>query len=249
MLTSNRVRILILGIVAAGAILAGQSRAESEPLTLYTENYGNLSYSLRGQSHEHSGEWISGSAVNFVSDLLRLSGVDYRLKLRQWAVGYERALEKPNTAVFSAVRPEPGEARDDLYWIGPIARDDWALYVWRDRPVTIRSVEDLRNLRVGGYRDAPSTEYLMSLGIEVSTLDDDRLNPWRLKHDLIDVWITSNHKAYKLAFEEGHPDIMEALHLNRVDLFLALNPDTPPEVLGRLDQAYRTMIDRGRRWD
>ncbi len=240
---------LVVGIILSAVILVGRSNANDEILSVYTENYGNLSFSIRGQKHEHSEEWISGSAVNFVSDLLRLSGVDYRLKLRQWAVSYERALERPNSAVFSAVMPESADDRDDFYWVGPIARDDWALYVWRDRPVVIHSVDDLRDLRVGGYRDAPSTEYLMSLGIEVSTLEDDRLNPWRLKHDLIDVWITSHHKAYKLAFEEGHPDIIEAMHLNTVDLYLALNPRTSPEVLGRLDRAYQTMIERGRRWD
>ena len=239
----------VTALITAELLLAIPGHAQTEPLTLYTENYGNLSYSTRGQSYEHSADYISGSAVTFVSDLLHLSGIDYRLKLRQWAVGYERAQEKPNNAVFSAVRPELGEGRNDFHWIGPIALDDWALYIWRDRPVTINSIDDLRSLRVGGYRNAPSTEYLVSLGIDVSTLDNDRLNPWRLKHDLIDVWITSRHKAYKLAFEEGHPDIVEALHLDSVELYLALNPRTPPEVLDRLDSAYRTMVRHGRRWD
>lgn len=232
---------LIIGIVAIGL-----AQAEEKPLVLYTENFGGFSYSTRGEPYEHSREWISGTAVSFVQDLLRLSDTEYRLKLRQWAVGYERARERANTAVFSAVKPTQQD--DGFYWIGPIARDEWALYTRRGNPLTITSLDDLRTLRVGGYRDSASSEYLRLQGIEVSELENDRVNPWRLKHDLIDVWVTSTHNAYKLAFEEGHPDIMEAMRFRTVDLYLALNRQTDPAIAQSLDEAYRSMIIKGRRW-
>lgn len=221
------------------------SQAESgTDIYLYTENYGRYNYSLNGRDFEHWRDDIGGSSTELVKAIMAESGLSYRLRLRTWRVGYERTLERPNYGLFSTARTE---SREQLFdWVGPIAQYSWVLFKYSDNDLLINSIDELKNLRVGGYEDDAATLFLQEAGIEVSTLPNDSLNPQRLAQDQIDVWIASDASAYQLAQQAGYPDIEPAFVIRTVDMYLAMNPDTDPAKLQRLHDAYdRVMAGRG----
>ncbi|WP_108125825.1 substrate-binding periplasmic protein [Saccharospirillum mangrovi] len=229
---------LLLGLLSLS--LRAETLAE---LYLYTENYGGYNYSLHGRDFEHWREDIGGSSTDLVKAILAESGLSYRLRLRTWSVGYERTLERPNYGLFSTARTE---SREDLFaWIGPIAQYNWILFKYAGNDLNIESIDDLNGLRIGGYEDDAATLFLQEQGFTVSTLPNDSLNPQRLAHDQIDVWIASDASAYQLAEAAGFPDIEPALTIRTVDMYLAMNPQTDPIKLRRLQRAYeRVMAQR-----
>lgn len=237
---------LILSLLCALALTPPWAAAETtDPvkLYLYTENYGQFNYSLHGADYEHRRDDIGGVSTAFVKEMMAETGFDYRMRLRTWRVGYERTLERPYYGLFSTARTAQ---REDLFaWVGPIAQYNWIIFKYQGSDVRVASLDDLRSLRVGGYDNSATTLYLQDQGIEVSTLPNDSLNPQRLAQDQIDVWIASDASAYELANESGYPEIEPAWVIRTVDMYLAMNRDTPEPVLERLHQAYRTVSQRG----
>ena len=73
-------------------------------LYIYTENYGNYNYSLSGRDYEHWRDDIGGTSTEVVKALLADAGYDYRMRLRNWGVGYGRTLERPYYGIFSTAR-------------------------------------------------------------------------------------------------------------------------------------------------
>lgn len=206
-------------------------------LTLLTENYGDFNYSLQGREFEHKESFIGGRSTDFIKELMARTDISYRMKLRTWAVSYRRALNRPNYGVFSASRTE---ARENLFkWIGPIGQYEIALFARADSDVRINSIEDVRTLTVGGYNGSAATNLLEQQGVIVSKLRNDSLNPKRLHDDLIDVWVASDANAFALANETGYPDIKKVFVLKTSELYLAMNPNSDPDILTALESAYR----------
>ncbi|GGX58190.1 substrate-binding periplasmic protein [Saccharospirillum salsuginis] len=231
--------LLCLSTLLGWSIFAHAEDDDATKLYLYTENYGAYNYSLNGRDYEHWGEDIGGTSTDFVKTLMAESGLDYRMRLRTWRVGYQRTLDRPNYGLFSTARTDQ---REDLFeWVGPIAQYNWIVFRYKDSGVKVNSLEDLRSLRVGGYDNSATTLYLQDQGIDVSTLPNDSLNPQRLAQGQIDVWIASDVSAYRLAEDAGFADIEPAWVLRTVDMYLAMNKETPKPVLDRLHAAYETV--------
>ena len=206
-------------------------------LTLLTENYGEFNYSLRGRDFEHQENFIGGRSTDFVKEMMSKTDISYRMKLRSWAVSYKRAVTRPNYGVFSASRTE---AREHLFkWIGPIGRYEIALFAKEASDIQITSLDDIRGLRVGGYKGSAATNLLEDQGIEVSKLPNDSLNPKRLHDDLIDVCVASDANAFALARETGYSNIKKVYVLKTSELYLALNPETDADILEALEAAYQ----------
>lgn len=238
--------LLGLSIMLLGPLLSiAQETSEipSERLLLFTENYGSYNYSLNNRDYEHWRDDIGGTSTEMVKAIMADAGIDYRMRLRTWRVSYGRALERPYHGVFSTARTEQ---REELFhWIGPIAQYNWILFKYAGSDLDIQSIEDLRTLRVGGFDNSATTLFLEAQGISVSTLPSDTLNPQRLARGQIDVWIASDVNAQALADEAGFPNIEPALVVRTVDMYLAMNPQTPAPLLQRLEQSYQNVLRNG----
>lgn len=212
-------------------------------LTLLTENYGSYNYSLQGREYEHKGEHIGGSSADFIKKLLNHAEIPYKMKLRTWRVSYERALTRANYGVFSTGRTE---LREDLFeWVGPIARYNWVVMVKKDSPLTIEDLDDLRGLKVGGYKNDAVTEFVQSKGIDVAALPNESPNPRLLHENLIDVWVTSDVNAWTVAEAAGYTDIEVAYVMRTVDMYLAMNKETEPDWLAQLHDSYKDLVEAG----
>jgi len=216
--------------------IATLAHAEDLPkVYLYTENYGTFNYALDGGNYAHFRDDIGGTSTEIVKMMFAEAGIDYRLRLRTWSVSYERALERPNYGVYSTARTE---LREDLFhWVGPVGQYNWILMAKPGHTLNIQSLEDIRDLRIGGYEGDAATSYLQNEGFTVSTLPNESLNAQRLHQDLIDVWITSDINGYKLAEEAGY-EVEEAYRIRTLQLYLAMNKESDPRVLEQLQQAY-----------
>lgn len=213
---------------------------EPVKLSLYTENFGDFNYSLQGRDYEHWRDDIGGTSTATVKALLEETNFDYRMRLRTWSVGYERALDRPYNGIFSTTRTPQ---REDIFeWVGPIARESWVIYRYKGSDIQVNSLDDLRTLRVGGYASSATSLFLKDNNVEVSTLPTDNLNPQRLAQNQIDVWIASDATAYQLAEASGYPDIEPAWVIKTFDLYLAMNKETPRPVLDELHRAYEVVM-------
>ncbi|MHA7880486.1 MAG: substrate-binding periplasmic protein [Saccharospirillum sp.] len=233
----------LLGLCLSLAIPFAFAQDALPRINLYTENYGDFNYTLDGRDFAHFRDDIGGESTEVVKQMFERAGIDYRLRLRAWSVSYERALERPNYGVYSTARTE---FREDLFeWIGPVGQYSWILLKRAGNPLDINSLNDLRNLRIGGYEGDAATTFLQNEGLNVSTLPNESLNAQRLAQDQIDVWVTSDVNGYKIAEESGFNNVEEAYRLRTVGLYLAMNPATNPTVLSRLRAAYDELIASG----
>lgn len=226
-------------------LFAFSAIAEDElpKIYLYTINYGDFHFSMSGRDYEHWREDIGGSATEIVKKLMDESDLEYRMRLRVWSVSYGRTLNRPNHGVFTTARTASRE--DKFHWIGPVGQYNWILLSRSGSNLNINRLEDIRGLRIGGYQGDAATTFLQEQGYEVSTLPDESLNAQRLAQDQIDVWITSDINGYKVAEETGYPEVEEAFRIRTVGLYLAMNPETDPRALTRLEQSYQSLLERG----
>lgn len=227
-------------------VVLATSTTADDRLTLYTSSNGVFSHSVNGREFEHHTDMITGMAVQFVKDLFFEANVEYDMKLRDLSVGVRRVNSESNVGFFAMSREN--ETENNLIWIGPIARDYWALYKTRQSTVNVTSLNDLSNYDVGVQKDSAVALFLTESGVNLRVESSDRVNPYRLNYGLIDLWATSRSSAFKLAFETGFPEIMEAKELSHIELYLALNSSVDPIIVDRLTKAYDAMIIKGRKW-
>lgn len=234
---------LLIGLSLIVAFPAALADNHLPRINLYTENYGDFNYSLDGRDFAHFRNDIGGESTEVVKLMFDRAGVDYRMRLRAWSVSYERALERPNHGVFSTGRTE---FRENLFeWIGPVGQYSWILLKRSGNPLTVNSLEDIRNLRIGGYQGDAATTYLENQGFNVSALPNESLNAQRLVQNQIDVWVTSDVNGFKIAEETGFSQVEEAFRIRTVGLYLAMNPLSHAEVLSRLHDAYDELVASG----
>lgn len=227
-------RFLKLGLTLLVLTLARPLAAQD--LIFNTEEYPPFNYT--GDNGE-----IAGVATEVVRELLARTGVRATIRLLPWTRAYTEALNLPHVCVFSTSRTEE---RETLFrWVGPLVRNDWVVYALEDSPVRVESLDDLRTLRVGGYRDDATSVYLQSQGITVSEAPNDRLNARKLAAGRIDVWASGRFLAPYYARVEDIGPLRPLLSLREVDMALACNPAVPDTVIGPLQEALVDMHEDG----
>ncbi len=157
---------------------------------------------------------------------------------------YNRVLRNSNEEIFSTTRTEE---REHLFkWVGPIATNTWTVFALKDRHIKIKSEEDLKAYKIGGYRQSATSSYLKNLGLPVSELESDETNPRRLVEGMIDLWASGNLVGMYRAKAKGYSELIELVYtLKDVDLYLALNKSFPDEVVAKLNLELNQMRDTG----
>ena len=150
-------------------VLAGAVRAEVDPsytVVLLTENFPPYNMAVNGKNFAQE-ENINGIAVDIVKEMFKRAGVQYNLTLRfPWDRIYKLALEKPGYGVFVTARlPE----REALFkWVGPIGPDDWVLLGKADSSITLNSLDEAKQYKVGAYKGDAIAEHLVEKGLSRS---------------------------------------------------------------------------------
>ncbi|MBB1518963.1 substrate-binding periplasmic protein [Aquipseudomonas guryensis] len=237
---------LLVALLGVSLLYVGAARAELDEnysVILMTENFPPYNMATNDKNYARE-ENLKGIAVEVVREMFKRAGINYHMTLRfPWARIYKLALEKPNHGVFVAARlPE----REKLFkWVGPIGPDDWVMLAKADSPITINSLEQAKQYRIGAYKGDAIAEHLLAQGLEPLTSFRDQENARKLQEGKIDLWATGDPAGRYLAKQEGVTGLKTVLRFETAELFLALNPETPDEVVQKLQQELDKMRQEG----
>jgi len=234
----------LLGNITLCATLLGWALGvqSEEPLRLFTEVFPPYSMAVDGSSHARSAEEVTGFAVEIVKELVNRADVPCTLELVPWKRAYEQALTIPNNGVFSTTRTAQ---REELFqWVGPIAENNWVFMGLQDSPIVLQTLDDAREYRVGGYLEDAIADYLVEQGLDVDYVANDVLNVRKLAKGRIDLWPVVQLKGPELAQSEGVA-VKEIFVIKRTEMALALNKQTDPAVVARLQLVLDGMHEDG----
>jgi len=212
-------------------------------IVLLTENFPPFNMAADGKNYA-ADQNISGINAEIVREMFRRAGINYSLTLRfPWERIYKQVLEHPDQGLFSTTyTPE----REPLFkWVGPLASTGWVLLAPPDSPLRLSSLDQARQYRVGAYKNDAVSQHLESKGFEPLNSLRDKENISKLMKGQIDLWATTDPVGLYLAKQEGVTGLTTVLRFNDAQLFLALNKDTPDEVVSRLQKALNEMREDG----
>jgi polar amino acid transport system substrate-binding protein len=235
--------MFLIRFVTILALSCGLSLARAESLVLLTENLPPFNMSVTGNNFARDDN-VTGISADILRAVCERAGVECQLILRfPWQRVYQQTLDDAGYGLFSTARTAE---REKLFkWVGPIASNDWVLFAKGDSAIQLGSLEDARRYRIGGYKDDAKTQFLLDKGIEVQTALRDAENVRKLERGQIDLWVTSDQAGRFVARQEGVESLKVVQHLYRADLYLALNRQTPDELVQKLQRTLDSLRAEG----
>lgn len=236
------VRLIALMLALFGS-LASVPASASEKLYLYTENFPPYNMSATGRAFEHNENSIDGICTEMVKAILQTTDLDYVIKLRNWDYGYNRALDKKNHGIFCTTFTEE---REPLFnWVGPLTKNLWTIFAASGTNLKIDKLEDTKGMLYAGYRNDVMTEYLLERGYKVSAMESDDINPKRLELGQVDLWIADRLAGPYFASQQDVEGLQPIYSFNDTELYLAMNPGTPDEVMKKLTDGLEKIKSNG----
>ena len=235
--------MFLLRFVTILALSCGLSLARAEPLVLLTENLPPFNMSASGNNFARDDN-VTGISADILRAVCERAEVDCQLILRfPWQRVYQQTLDDAGYGLFSTARTSE---REKLFkWVGPIASNDWVLFAKGDSTIQLGALEDARRYRIGGYKGDAKTQFLLDKGIEVQTALRDTENVRKLERGQIDLWVTSDQAGRFVARQEGMENLKVVQQLHKADLYLALNLQTPDELVQKLQRALDSLRAEG----
>jgi len=236
-------RILAAMLLTFVAVSAKGALPNDYKIVLLTENFPPFNMAADGKNYAADRN-ISGINAEIVREMFKRAGISYELTLRfPWERIYNQVLDHPNQGLFSTTyTPE----REPLFkWVGPLASTGWVLLAPAGSPLRLSSLDQAKQYRIGAYKDDAVSQHLESKGFEPLNSLRDQENVGKLLKGQIDMWATTDPVGPYLAKQEGVSGLTTVLRFNDAQLFLALNKDTPDEVVSRLQQALNQMKGDG----
>lgn len=237
---------LLTACLAACLFFAGAAQAEIPShyrMVLLTENFPPYNMAINGKNFAQEDN-IDGIAVDIIREMFKRAGIQYNLTLRfPWDRIYKLALEKPGYGVFVTARlPE----RENLFkWVGPIGPDDWVLLAKSDSAISLSSLDEAKQYKVGAYKGDAIAEHLQEKGLQPITALRDQENAKKLMAGQIDLWATGDPAGRYLAKQEGISGLKTILRFDSAELYLALNKEVPDEVVQKLQSELDKMRQEG----
>jgi polar amino acid transport system substrate-binding protein len=238
-----RYAILLVGLLLGMTATAHAELPDTYRVILQTESFPPFSFSPDHKKFAR-GDKIQGIGADTVRDMFDRAGIAYRMTLRSpWSRIYGDTLNSPNHGLFSIVRTE---ANDALFkWVGPLAHYDNVLLSTSGRELKLKSLEQAAAYKVGVYRNGAVNTYLESQGLSADDTLSEQDNVQRLLKGDIDLWATAEPSWRYYAKQMGVGGLETALVFHTSEVFLALNRDTPDEVVERLQDALNEIIGEG----
>ena len=236
----------LLVLASAAVLLSNNVPAAESPATdlvLLTENFPPYNMAKNGKNFAQD-ENINGIATDIVREMFKRADITYSLTLRfPWERVYKLALEKPGYGVFVMARlPD----RENLFkWVGPIGPDDWIMLAKADSKISLETLEQASQYRIGAYKGDAIAETLTKQGLKPIVVLRDQDNAKKLVNGQIDLWATGDPAGRYLARQEGVNGLKTVLRFNSAELYLALNKDVPDTTVAKLQAALDQLRKEG----
>jgi polar amino acid transport system substrate-binding protein len=212
-------------------------------VVLLTENFPPFNMSVDDKNFARD-DGIDGISAEIVRAMFKRAKIDYSLSLRfPWDRLYRLTLDKPSYGLFSTTfTPE----RQPLFkWVGPLAKTGWVLLAAPGNTLSVASLKEAAQYKVGAYKNDAVSQHLESQGLTPINALRDQENVKKLISGKIDLWATTDPVGRYLAKQEGVSGLTTVLRFNEAELYLALNKDTPDEVVQRLQKALDELRSEG----
>ncbi|HAW23343.1 MAG TPA: amino acid ABC transporter substrate-binding protein, partial [Pseudomonas sp.] len=109
----------------------------------------------------------------------------------------------------------------------------------------LTSLEQAKGYTIGAYKSSAVSQRVEAQGLTPVNSLRDQENLQKLLSGTIDLWATSDPVWRYYARQEGVGALNTVLVFNSAPLYLALNKDTPDEVVTRLQNALDEMKTEG----
>lgn len=233
--------------LALGLLFAvGMARAElpaDYKMVLLTENFPPFNMAVDDKNFARD-DGIDGISADIVREMFKRAGIDYTLTLRfPWDRLYRLTLDKPNYGLFSTTFT--AERQPLFKWVGPLAKTGWVLLAAPGNDIRVSSLKEAAQYRIGAYKNDAVSQHLESQGLEPINALRDQENVKKLVRGQIDLWATTDPVGRYLAKQEEVSGLSTVLRFNEAELYLALNKDTPDEVVQRLQKALDELRSEG----
>lgn len=187
---------------------------------------------------EDAGGRIHGLAADKVHALLKRVHQPYKMQTLPWKQAFDLAKSQRDTCVFSTTRTLDRESI--FHWVGPIGYSDWTMYALSARGYKFKFMSDLSALKIGSYQGDIRDAFLRQNGFKPDAAANDSLNLDRLLQKKIDVWVSDRFTASgMIARRHLQQEVVPVFSFNRVDLYLACNPETQK---GLVDSLNKTLL-------
>lgn len=239
-------RLLTSTLLLGLSLIATAARAElpaDYKVVLLTENFPPFNMAVDDKNFARD-EGIDGISADVVREMFKRAGIGYTLSLRfPWDRLYKLTLEKPNYGLFSTtMTPE----RKPLFkWVGPLAQTGWVLLAAPGSTLKVSSLKEAGKFTIGAYKNDAVSQHLESQGMKPINALRDQENVKKLTGGQIELWATTDPVGRYLAKQEGVGNLTTALRFSEAELYLALNKDTPDEVVQRLQKALDELKAEG----
>lgn len=230
------------------AALFGSSAVRAEipagySMVLLTENFPPYNMASNDKNFAQE-ENIRGIATELVREMYRRAGIPYSMTLRfPWDRIYKLALSNPGYGVFVTARLP--EREQSFKWVGPLGPDDWIMLARADSPIILETLDQARPYRIGAYKGDAIAQSLAERDMRPIVALRDQDNAGKLLGGQIDLWATGDPAGRYLARLEGVTGLKTVLRFNSAELSLALNKETPQEVVDSLQRALDDMRREG----
>ena len=221
-------------------LLPGWLCAQSVPsVMVMTEDLPPFNFMEDGQ--------ITGISTEVVRHVFHDAGVAMTqgdIQLYPWARAYHIIKYTPETALFSMARTDE---REDLFsWVGPLLNVTIGVVAKKDRKIDIRTIDDFKHYRIGTVRDGAPEQLLIKAGVPLKNLERLALpeqNIRKLSADRIDLFVFNIQTIQYMMVKLGiNPTDYETVYmLKNPILYLALNKNTDPDLIDRLQQSLDKM--------
>ncbi len=233
---------LLFGLVLSAFAAHAELPADYK-VVLLTENFPPFNMSVDDKNFARD-DGIDGISAEVVRAIFKRANIDYSLSLRfPWDRLYRLTLDKPNYGLFSTTfTPE----RQPLFkWVGPLAKTSWVLLAAPGNNLSVASLKEAAQYQVGAYKNDAVSQHLESQGLKPINALRDQENIKKLISGKIDLWATTDPVGRYLAKQDGVSGLTTVLRFNEAELYLALNKDTPDEVIERLQKALDELRAEG----
>ena len=217
--------------------------ARGEGLTFYTEVHAPHTMVAPGRNA------MSGFSFDLLTEAARRAHVQVSIVTTvPWARAQAMVAEplQQDACLFALTQTPERLAR--FQWIGPLNRARWTLFARDDFKATLRTLDDARPYRIGGYNMDARTLYIVGLGgFKVDAAPDDRVNPLKLAAGRIDLWISNREEGIRTAESLGVHGLKPVLIFREVNSYLACGHGMPAKTVRALQAALDSLKADGTR--
>jgi len=208
---------------------------QATTFTLFTEELPPYAMKEKGKP--------TGASVDIVSELFKRVGLDFNVRIVPWKRAYLTTLEEANACIFPVQRNQEREVL--FHWVSPILITQTGFYTNASASHDLRTMNDVKGLRVGSYKGSAAAEYLTGQGFKMSLITRDAPNIQKLQAKRIDVWAADTLMAGHMMKERSVTDVNESLIYFTTLRALACNLDTPLETIDKLSSTLKQMYTEG----